>query len=111
MDKYKITDSEINENNVKSAADLLKGEPRDNKNIFDRLPELIATKFNSFIDAVVSNFYTKTETEEKINQKVSEMTNGGMSTFTYDKNNNGIVDDAEKLGGREAGVYLYQELD
>ena len=70
MDNYKITQNEINENNVKSAADLLKGEPRDNKNIFDRLPELIAGKVNGFIDAVISKFadyYNKTEIDNKEN--------------------------------------------
>ena len=48
----KITDLEISENNVKSAPDSLKAEgnvtPREIKHIFDKLPELIAAKFNTF---------------------------------------------------------------
>lgn len=50
MDKYIITQGEISSNNVKSAADLLKGQPQDNKNIFDRLPELIAERHNELVE-------------------------------------------------------------
>ena len=50
MENYKITQGEIISNNVKSAADLLKGQPQDNKNIFDRLPELIAERHNELVE-------------------------------------------------------------
>ena len=50
MENYKISQNEIVNNNVKSAADTLKGDPRDNKAIFDRLPELIAERHNSLVD-------------------------------------------------------------
>lgn len=109
MDKYKITQNEINENNVKSAADLLKGEPRDNKNIFDRLPELIANKVNGFIDAVISKFadyYNKTETEQKINEKVTELGKGDMAKAVYDTDGDGIVDNAKNA---ENGVQTYTQ--
>ena len=62
MDEFKISQTEIDNNNVKSAADLLKGDPKDNKNVFDRLPELIAERFNSFVENVsarLNDCYTK----------------------------------------------------
>ena len=50
----KITDVEINESNVKSAPDVLNADgeksTRDIKDIFDRLPELIAKKHNELVD-------------------------------------------------------------
>ena len=51
----KITDKEIKYNNVKSAADLLSTEDmtaEQVKNIFDKLPELIAKKHNKLVDYV-----------------------------------------------------------
>lgn len=54
MNEYKITQSEIDINNVKSAPDTINAEgevaARDIKDIFDRLPELIAEKHNLFVD-------------------------------------------------------------
>ena len=50
-----ITDDEIRLNNVKSSADDLKGSAQDNKNVFDKLPELIALKHNSLIDELTKN--------------------------------------------------------
>lgn len=65
ISEYIISDIEINENNVKSAPDQLAAEgetsPRDVKHIFDRLPELIAQRLNSFVIAVKESFYTKNE--------------------------------------------------
>ena len=51
----KITDKEIKCNNVKSAADLLSTEDmtaEQVKDIFDKLPELIAKKHNKLVDYV-----------------------------------------------------------
>ena len=50
----RITDVEINENNVKSAPDVLNADgeksTRDIKDIFDKLPELIAERHNQLVD-------------------------------------------------------------
>ena len=47
FENLKISAEEINSLNVKSAADSYSNNsPRDNKNIFDRLPEHIAEKHN-----------------------------------------------------------------
>ena len=50
MDEFKISQSEIANNNVKSAADYVREDPRDIKNLFDRLPELIASRHNQLVD-------------------------------------------------------------
>lgn len=99
MNNYKITENEINDNNVKSAADLLRGEPRNNKNIFDRLPELIANKFNAFVEFIAERFYSKEEVEEAIDKRVIEIGAGDMAQGVYDKTHNGIVDNAERVNG------------
>lgn len=50
---YKITDAEIQANNVKSVSgDKLTGTVSENKNVFDKLPEFIAARFNSLIDSI-----------------------------------------------------------
>ena len=142
MDEYKITQSEINSNNVKSAADhLTDANPQNLKDIFDNLPELIAEKLNGFIAAVINKFsgyydkneidskektlndaigakanskdvyaknetYTKDETRQQIDQKVTEIGAGDMAKSVYDTNNSGVVDNAEKLGGIAASAFL-----
>lgn len=48
----KITQADINENNVRSASDILIGNADDNKAVFDKLPEFIAGKHNELVDAL-----------------------------------------------------------
>lgn len=50
ISKMKITQTEINTHNVKSAADVLTGNAADNKQVFDNLPEFIAERFNELCD-------------------------------------------------------------
>ena len=106
----KISDLEILENNVKSAPDNLVAEgnvsTRDIKNIFDKLPELIASKHNEFVDYVDESIYTKQEVDSAINQKVFETGSADMNKAVYDKNNSGVVDDSERLGGKTADKYM-----
>ena len=67
MENYKITDSELN-SGVIAAPDTLVDTPQNNKMVFDRLPKLIATKFNGFVDSVIAKFsgyYTKEEVDGK----------------------------------------------
>lgn len=101
MDKLKITDKEISENNVKSAADNLRGNPRDVKDVFDRLPELIADRHNELVD----NLYSKAQVDERINKKVVEIGAGDMAQAVYDENGDGVADNSENLGGRPAEYY------
>lgn len=50
----KISDAEIKNKNVKSAPDRLTGTASENKNIFDRVPELLAGKINEIISILIS---------------------------------------------------------
>ena len=96
MTEYKISQSEIDSNNVKSApTHNVNEEPQVNKHIFDKLPELIADKYNRFVDAV----YTKAETDAVIDERMQQAGNADMQQAVYDKNHSGVVDDAERLGG------------
>lgn len=97
MDEYKITAEEVSANNVKAAADLVKGEPSENKNIFDRLPELIVERHNGLAGAV----YSKEETDSVINSKITEIGAGDMAKAVYDADGDGIVDAAEN------GIFVY----
>ena len=112
MDKYIISAEEISANNVKSAADLLKGDPAQNKSVFDRLPELIAEKLNGFITAVKAKFaeyYTKAETEAVIDERMQQAGGADMLQAVYDKNHSGVVDDAERLGGHLPEYFASQD--
>lgn len=110
MNEYKIKQTEIDDNNVKSSPDILKGDPQDIKNVFDKLPELIADKFNSLVD----NLYSKKQVDEKIDAKIVEIASADMAKAVYDKNGDGIVDkadlalDSEKLGGKAANEYALE---
>lgn len=107
MEEFKIKKSEIESNNVKSAPDYLRDEPQNVKNVFDKLPELIADKFNILVD----NLYSKEQVDEHINNKVVEIGAGDMAQAIYDKNSDGIVNkadlalDSEKLDGKDATDY------
>lgn len=48
----KISSAEIAENNVKSAANRLVGTANENKNVFDKLTELLAKKINNLVDVL-----------------------------------------------------------
>lgn len=107
----KITELEIMENGVKSAPDSLKAEgnvtPREIKHIFDKLPELIAAKFNVLVSYVTDNVYSKEQTDLAISQRVVEIGAGDMTKAVYDKDNDGIVDEAktaQSVGGADAST-------
>ncbi|MBQ9845796.1 MAG: hypothetical protein IJO54_06915 [Oscillospiraceae bacterium] len=108
MEEYKIKDTEIAASSVDSQPHHLSGDAESIQQIFDALPKLIAGKVNDFISAVAEKFngyYTKQETIAAINNKMTAMGKGDMSTAVYDKDEDGTVDNAERLGGRLAGEY------
>lgn len=98
MNKYKITDSELN-SGVVAAPDILSDTPQENKSVFDRLPKLIANKFNALVEFIDGMFYSKEEVEAAIDQRVIEIGAGDMAQGVYDKTHNGIVDNAERVNG------------
>ena len=95
MDDLKITDLEISENGVEGAAHYFFGNPDENQKIFDKLPKLIAAKFNAFVEYIKGNFYSKTEVDRKINNKIIEISAGDMAKSVYDADEDGIVDEAK----------------
>ena len=54
----KVTQGEVDANNVKSAPDRLSGTATQNKNIFDKLVELFVAKYNALCDELDTNTYT-----------------------------------------------------
>lgn len=95
----KITTVDINTNNVKSAADTYSADDiQRNKDIFDKLPELIAARVNGLIDRLtekLAGIYTKEEVVDAINNKIVEMGSGDMAKGVYDTDGDGIVDNAD----------------
>ena len=106
----KITDTEVVQNNVKSAPDTLRAEgnvtTREIKHIFDKLPELIVEKFNAFVDMVTADYYTKAQTDSAIEQKVVEVGAADMQKAVYDSDNDGVVDSAMRAVNAENAYTL-----
>lgn len=62
IEKYKVTATEIAENNIKSnSGNRLTGTVEENKNAFDKLGELIAKRHNDLIDALIALGFEKDE--------------------------------------------------
>ena len=111
MENYKITENEMN-SGVIAAPNTLVETAQDNKSVFDRLPKLIARKFNGFVDAVtekLKGYYTAKETDTAINNKMLAMSNGDMAESKYDTNGDGTVNDSDKLGGKTPEHYATAE--
>ena len=112
----KITEQEVINAYVQSAPDKLTGSAQENKSIFDRLALLIIGMFNALIDAFTKTVETEiTASNDKIptsnavkkaiDEKVVKVGAGDMAQAVYDADGNGVVDNAEKLGGQLPGYY------
>lgn len=56
LDNYKITQNDIETKGVVAAPDVLKGDPKENKKLFDRLiREAVAVQFNAMVDALTAS--------------------------------------------------------
>ena len=110
MSDYIITTEEVDANKVKSAANHITGSNvQDNKNIFDRLPELIVRKFNEFVADVVEKFgeyYTKEETDDAIKERIIHTGNGNMLMEDYGGSSEGTVKNADNLGNKPADQFI-----
>lgn len=53
---YTITPAEINANHVAAAETILTGTALQNKKVFDKLPELLASKINALATHVDTDF-------------------------------------------------------
>lgn len=55
IDSYKVSTTEVNTHNVKSAPDTLTSDAQTNKNWFDKLGEYFISKYNGLIDYLANN--------------------------------------------------------
>lgn len=92
IDAYKVTTSEVDEKNVKSAPDVLTADARQNKNWFDRLVEYFITKYNGLIDYLANNLAGQEATgrglvykDDKIHWKYA-VEKGGSFGFSFSGN-------------------------
>lgn len=69
IDNYKVSTTEVNTYNVKSAPDVLTSDAQTNKNWFDRLGEYFISKYNSLIDYLANNLTGRDGTEDTIYTK------------------------------------------
>lgn len=53
--------------------------------------------------------YTKSEVDRQISDRVTEIGSADMVKAVYDKNSNGVVDNAERLGGQFPEYYANQD--
>lgn len=75
--------------------------------------DVVIPHFNRLADSAdlqLADRYTKAETQRQIARKVTELGVGDMAKSVYDKNNNGVVDNAEKLGGNAPGWYMAKNV-
>lgn len=73
IDNYKVTTSEVNGKNVKSAPDMLTSDAQTNKNWFDRLVEYFILKYNGLIDYLQSNLVGRDATGRGLTYKDDKM--------------------------------------
>lgn len=105
MGVAKITDADLNGKGNIGKADTPGVTISEMQRIMDEIPrEVLVPKINAIIDdvnlkSVRAETYTKTETDTAINNKMIAIGAGDMAKSVYDPDGDGIVDDAEKLGG------------
>lgn len=85
----KITQADINENNVRSASDILIGNADDNKAVFDKLPEFIAGKHNELIDELESQHGE--EIQAAVNEWLAEHPEATTTVEDYSLTNKKLV--------------------
>lgn len=89
-----------------------------NKTVLDSITDTAITAWNKVsnlftnidgVEDIVSGRTSKIPSSFAISQYVQQMGGGDMVKSIYDRNGNGIVDDAEALGGKAAGEYQTAE--
>lgn len=90
----------------------------ENKTVLDSITDTAIKAWNKVsnlftnidgVEDVVSGRTSKIPSSFAISQYVQRMGGGDMVQSIYDRNGNGIVDDAEALGGKAAGEYQTAE--
>lgn len=70
---------------------------------------IAATENPHSVTAAQVGAYTKVEADAQIAKRIVEIGSADMSKAVYDANNNGIVDNSEKLGGNAPSYYAKAE--
>lgn len=111
-DKYGIKSSDRAGKGVTGLPDTPGLSTGDMQERFDSLGNLAIDKFNAMITEAVGGGVvddnTKIPTMSDIVAYVIHMGGGDMAKAVYDQDENGIVDDAEKLGGESPLYYRNQ---
>lgn len=90
----------------------------ENKTVLDSITDTAIKAWNKVsnlftnidgVEDVVSGRTSKIPSSFAISQYVQQMGGGDMVQSIYDRNGNGIIDDAEALGGKAAGEYQTAE--
>lgn len=68
----KIQPGEINKAHVHGQPDRLVGTPTQNKDVFDTLPKLIATKYNEALDEIINAFSSQNTKVDTVNATLNE---------------------------------------
>ncbi len=120
MEYKKITAEDIAGKGVVGQADTPLLSALEMQNKVEEVPRaVIIPHFNSLIDSLdkrdadvdtaLSDRYTKTETDKAIGDKLTEIGAGDMAKAIYDTDGDGVVDNAQKLGGQPAEHYATKE--
>ena len=90
------------------------GHSHDNKEVLDRITDTLLTELDGIItlfgsiDEValeINGSATALATCKAVSDYVQELGGGDMTRAVYDTNRSGVVDDAEKLGGKDPAYY------
>ena len=111
QDTYKISSADRSGKGVTGLPDTPGLSTGDMQARFDSLGNLSIDKFNAVVDAVgdvVTNDDTKLPTMKAIVDYVVSMGGGDMTKAVYDTDDDGVVDDSERLGGEAPTHYRNQ---
>lgn len=114
----KITSAELLNKGVTGLDDTPALSVADMQAKFDELPNLAITKHNALVDdlnlklpnlegiaTIIENSDVKIPTSKAIVDYVVTMGGGDMTKAVYDTDDNGVVDNSEKLGGELPSFY------
>lgn len=112
----KVTQTEIDENNVQSAPDVLSDTPANNKAVFDNLTELFIGKYNDLIDDIDSDFLSTDEMGAglTVDGDVSwryALSKGTTFGFNFSGNITAITTGYRTVVGNVSGLTEYDFMD
>ncbi len=112
MSKYTVTSGEIVANSVKNAPDILEGNTQDNKNVFDKLPELIAERHNILAEGFITHEERVDNPHSVTADLIGALTQDGIrpgENVVVVKNDDGSVT-ITASGGSSGGGDMYRSV-